>query len=36
MDKILSARVDESVIKKLITVHGFRVYQRSESLIHEF
>ena len=24
MDKVLSARVDESVIKKLVTVHEFK------------
>ena len=24
MDKVLSARVDESIIKKLVTVYGFR------------
>jgi hypothetical protein len=36
MDKVLSARVDESVIKKLVTVYRFRVYRKSEPLIHEF
>ena len=32
MDKVLSARVDESVIKKLVTVHEFKGSRFTENL----